>query len=221
MFTVKVCGVTSVADAVGAAEAGADAIGLNFYPGSARFVDLDQARQIAQAVPGSTVKVGVFVDAPIEQILATVRQVPLDWVQLHGDEPPESLAHLANVKLIKAFRLAAADSAPIARFLEDCRRTSRLPDAVLVDAYRPGQYGGTGQRAPWEALLPPRDWLSDLPLVLAGGLTPENVQQAIQQVSPAAVDTASGVEQRPGHKSPERVRRFVRSAREALAAMGC
>ncbi|MEX0939390.1 MAG: phosphoribosylanthranilate isomerase [Pirellulales bacterium] len=218
MFTIKICGVTSVADAIGAAEAGADAVGLNFYPGSVRFVDTEQARQIVGALPDSVAKVGVFVDAPVEQILATVRQVALDWVQLHGDEPAESLAHLGEVKLIKAFRLAAADIAPIVRYLADCRRDSRLPDAVLVDAYRPGQYGGTGQRAPWEALAPPRDGLSDLPLILAGGLTPENIQQAIGQVSPAAVDTASGVEQSPGQKSPQRMREFVRNARDAIAA---
>jgi len=217
MFRVKICGVTNLQDAVLAAAAGAEAIGLNFYPKSPRFVTADLARQIVDALPEGVVKVGLFVNAGREEVCRQFDELGLDLVQLHGDEPPEFLARLGDRPVIRAFRVGDDGLAPMIRYLAECRRLGSMPRLVLADARVKGLYGGSGEVADWEALKRyPADG-SLPPLVLAGGLTPENVGEAVRAVDPAAVDTASGVESSPGRKDPALVRRFVAAALEALA----
>lgn len=201
------------------AEAGADAVGLNFYEPSPRYVTVERAVEIAQVLPEAMVKVGLFVNSPIEQILQAVEQVPLDVVQLHGDEPPEFLGQLRAEgvgRLIRAFRLGPEGVAPVLDYLQFCRRLKASPDMVILDSYRSGEYGGTGEVTDWAAAAQFAQ-IEDRPdLLLAGGLSPENVVQAIRQVRPEGVDTASGVESSPGRKDPDLVRQFVDLAKAEL-----
>ena len=212
MFRVKICGITSVEDGLAAAAAGADAIGLNFYEQSPRFVEREVARQTAEAVGDSLAKVGVFVDASARDVAETFDRVGLDWIQLHGDEPPELLADLGERPVIKAFACRAGGLAPVEEYLRQCRALGHLPRAVLIDAYALGKAGGTGKVVDWDRLIDWRETLGGVPLVLAGGLTPENVSQAIATVRPRGVDTASGVEASPGQKDAVKVAAFVVAA---------
>jgi len=219
MFRIKICGMTNIDDALAAVRAGADAVGLNFYARSPRFVDVEVARQIAAALPAGVAKVGLFVNAPQQHVCETFDQLGLDLVQLHGDEPPEYLAGLGGRPVMRAFRLGAAGVQPVVAYLEQCRRLHNLPQMTLIDSYVAGRFGGTGQPADWVVLqqYPAESWHP--PLVLAGGLTPENVAAAIHLVRPAAVDVASGVETAPGRKDPAAVEAFVQAASAALAAV--
>ena len=234
MFRVKDCGITNADDARSAAAAGADAIGLNFYAKSPRHCPADQAQAIAAAVPRSVVKVGVFVNATAAEIRRAAAEVGLDLVQLHGDEPPEFLRELRPLPILRAFRVQP-DTLPIDDYLQRCHRLACLPRMLLVDAFQPGHYGGTGGTIDWDALSAGRKSLGGIPLVLAGGLTPDNVGAAIAAVRPWAVDVASGVESSAGQKSPQLVSHFVEaaargtggiariatSARRALARIPC
>ncbi len=225
MFRIKICGVTTVDDARMVAEAGADAIGLNFYAQSKRYVSIDRALEIAASLPKHVATVGVFVNATADEIRATVEQVGLDLVQLHGDETPELIHQLSSVlrdvTVIKAFRLGPSALQPVEQFLfASCARgQASPPQVVLFDAAAPGQYGGTGETIDWSLAKQfiRRVGVDGPPLILAGGLTPENVAGAISVVHPAAVDTASGVESSPGRKDPAKVAAFVTAAREAFA----
>ena len=206
-----------------AVRAGADAVGLNFYSRSPRYIGQAQAREIILAVADAratsrppVVKVGVFVNATVSEIRQTADDLALDFVQLHGDEPPEMIAELAPRRVIRAFRLAGDDRQPILDYLAQCRKLGALPAAVLIDAFRRGGYGGTGETADWNAAAKLREELTDLPLILAGGLTSENVAAAIAQVRPAAVDTASGEESAPGMKDEVRLKAFVSAAIRAF-----
>jgi phosphoribosylanthranilate isomerase len=214
MFRIKICGVTTVDDAVAAAEAGADAIGLNFCAQSPRHIDVCVARAIAQRLPPHVGKVGVFVDEPIASIVRIADELALDYVQLHGSEPPEAVAQLAMRRVIRAFRITD-DDRPVVDYVESCGALGCALTAVLVDAMEPGKFGGTGRTANWDVAAGLRTWLKDLPLVLAGGLTAENVADAIRHAHPAAVDTASGVESAPGRKDRDRIARFVQAALRA------
>jgi len=231
MFHVKICGVTTPADAVVVAAAGADAIGLNFVPGSPRCLDRDRGRAVAAAVPAGVVRVGVFAGAAPADILAVARDLRLDEIQLHGclsvaeaaglpvDEPGVCAA-LAGIGLIRAVRLGADGLAGARRWLAAAAERGRVPDLVLVDASPPrgagaGSLGGTGARVDWDALVA----AGPLPVqhALAGGLTPENVAAAIGRTGVCAVDVASGVESGPGVKDSALVRAFVAAARGAFA----
>ncbi|OYV89740.1 MAG: hypothetical protein B7Z73_06640 [Planctomycetia bacterium 21-64-5] len=139
----------------------------------------------------------------------------LDYVQLHGDEPPDVIGQLGGLHVIRAFRLADRWQ-PIAEYLQRCRELGSLPAAVLVDACRPGSYGGTGELADWSMTRQYHELGLDLPLILAGGLRPDNVAAAIAAVRPFGVDTASGVENLPGKKDAGKTTVFVAAAREAL-----
>lgn len=220
MFSIKICGITRIVDARIATLAGADAIGLNFYEYSSRFVDLVTAEKIAADPQTRACKVGVFVNATAEVVAQTADRLRLDWIQLHGDEPPEFVSALAPRRVIKAFRVGADGLAAAGDHLAACRALGRLPDAVLLDAFQSGEYGGTGQTADWSVIGAGLPVLGGIPLVLAGGLTPFNVEDAVGLVHPAAVDTASGVESKPGIKDPLLVRAFVNTARKALAQLG-
>ena len=218
MFQIKICGITSVDDGQTVAAAGADAVGLNFYPKSPRFITPEKARQIVDALPAELVKAGLFVNAAVEDVCQTYDQLGLDLIQLHGDEPPGLLAELGPRPVMRAFRLGPAGFGPVAEYLQNCRALGCPPKMILVDAHVEGKYGGTGEVADWAAV---RRFLSETefpPLVLAGGLAPQNVAEAIRTARPAAVDTASGVESSPGRKDPAAVVEFVRAAREAFRA---
>jgi phosphoribosylanthranilate isomerase len=212
LFRVKICGITNVQDATMVGRAGADAVGLNFYTGSPRHVTPVKAREIAAALPSNVVKVGVFVNSPAGEVAGVFEQVGLDIVQLHGDEPPEILSLLARCPVVRAFRCRDSGFRPLIEYLDRCRHMECAPAAVLVDAYQPGSYGGTGAVTDWAAVSGLTKDLPDMPIVLAGGLQPENVAEAIRVARPSAVDVASGVESGPGRKDAERVSEFVRNA---------
>jgi phosphoribosylanthranilate isomerase len=217
MFSIKICGITTVEDALAVARTGADAIGLNFYPGSARCVTLRQARAILQVVPPGVVKVGVFVDVEAAAVCRAFDELGLDLLQLHGNEPPARLAELGGRPVMKAFRLGPAGLEPVAEYLRQCRSLGCLPELVLLDAQVPGAYGGTGQVTDWAAARRYPAQIGGPPMVLAGGLRADNVAAAIRAAAAAAVDTASGVEASPGRKDLAAVAAFVRAARQALA----
>ncbi len=208
---VKVCGLTSVADALACAAAGVDRVGLNFHPGSPRRIDPGLAAEIVAALPASCVAVGLFVDRPPDEVARVAERVGVTDVQLHGSEPAEDLVALSHLRVIRAFRLG--DDAAVEAMIDYLRHATRLgrpPDSVLVDGYVAGQAGGTGQSISTVLL----DCLPPLPrLVLAGGLTPENVAGRVARVRPWMVDVASGVESSPGHKDAARVAAFVAAAR--------
>ncbi len=212
MFTIKICGIMRPEDARAAADAGADAIGLNFYAKSPRAVDVDRARTIIAALPPGVVKVGVFVNAPPEDVCRVFDDVGLDLIQLHGDEPPEYSLKLGSRSVMKVFRDAGPDAllTMLGNFVV-YRELRCPPRLVLLDAPLQNGFGGSGQLADWSLALAYRGIDSAPPLVLAGGLTPENVAEAIRATGVRAVDTASGVESRPGIKDSLRMAAFARS----------
>jgi phosphoribosylanthranilate isomerase len=210
---LKVCGITRLEDARHAAEAGAWALGVILWPGSPRACPLPEAERIAAALRRHIEIAGVFVNAPLDEVAAVADGVGLTMVQLHGDEGPafcSEVARRTGAKVIKARPIAtAADVTALGAFHTDFH---------LADAHRPGARGGTGETFDW-ALLRGRP--ATAPLVLSGGLRPENVGDAIAAVRPFAVDVASGTEARPGVKDPVKVDAFaaaVRAAGERLAA---
>lgn len=210
LFRVKICGVTSAGDAALVAASGADAIGLNFYPPSPRVLTLEKAREVAAEIPAGVMRVGVFVNATPDEIHERVDALKLDMVQLHGDETPEFLRSLhEGLRIIKAFRVEG-DGSPVDDFLKRANDLGRSVEAVLLDAAKTREYGGSGVLADWKlAAEMVETWP---PLVLAGGLTPVNVAAAIVTARPAAVDTASGVEKAKGVKDEVLVRQFVAKA---------
>jgi len=214
-FRIKICGVTTPDDVRACVDAGADAVGINFHPGSRRYVDPAKAMPLVRSIPPLLAGVGVFVDIPTRQMCALAYQLGLHAVQWHGDQP--EIEDPFPFSLIAAFRLKdLASLQGIQAYLDRCRAAGWQPGAVLIDAYVEGQMGGTGRTARWELLS---DFRPSVPVILAGGLTPENVGDAIRQVRPSAVDVASGVESTPGRKDPEKVRRFIANARQAAAKL--
>lgn len=215
MFRVKICGITNAEDAQQAISAGADAIGLNFYPHSRRFLDPRRAAFV-KSLPNAAVKVGVFVNSPLAEVREIASSLGLDFVQLHGDESPEAVAELADLGVIRAFRLGAAGWKPCREYLDRCERLEAMPRAILIDAFRDGEYGGTGHSPDWSIVRQYREFEIKVPLILAGGLRPENVDEAIHTAQPDAVDTASGVESAPGKKESSKVTAFVAAALRAF-----
>lgn len=212
MFRIKICGLTRAADVRAVAESGADAIGLNFYSRSKRYVTPEQARTMLDETRGSLQVVGVFVNASVPQIRQIAADCRLDWIQLHGDELPEVVAQLSDWRVIRALPYDEHGWAPIQAYLDRCADAGRLPDALLLDAAAPGQYGGTGRTLNWQRLKDDLPRRGGLPWILAGGLNGENVEQAVRILQPNAVDTASGVESAPGQKDPDAVQRFAAAA---------
>ena len=203
MVFTKVCGITNPGDAREAADAGADAIGLIFAE-SPRKVDVEEARAVSIALPENVLKVGVFVDAEPDEVLRIAREVGLDLAQLHGDETPETVAAIRNAGLpvMKAFRVRNAEAlGALERY---------KADLFMLDAWSAQARGGTGETFDWGLAksVKGRD-----NIVVSGGLTPENVREAIEFFEPFGVDASSSLEERPGKKSSERVRRFVCAAK--------
>lgn len=233
MFHIKICGITTPNDARLAATAGADAVGLNFFPPSSRYISAEMAEEIIAALPKGVVRVGLFVNAAADRICRLFDTLPLDLIQLHGDEPPEFLTQLGHRPTMRAFRIGGKQGEqsdnrlqPVWDYLARCWELKTPPALVLLDALAESRYGGSGVLADWSAA---REYLAqdekekeqeeeNPPLVLAGGLTPANVAEAIRTVHPAAVDVASGVESSPGRKDPAAVAAFVQAARTAWEA---
>lgn len=209
---VKICGITTLDDALACIEAGADWLGFNFYPASPRYLTPTNCVEITAALrrshPGVKL-VGVFVDAPIQEVTAILDGCRLHLAQLCGQEPPEHLTMLGE-RGFKALR--PADAAALEADLDAYPARVQAP-AWLIDAYRPGQYGGTGHTADWSLAA---ELARRAPILLAGGLKPGNVAAAVAQVGPWGVDVASGVESAPGRKDAALVRAFVQEARSAL-----
>jgi phosphoribosylanthranilate isomerase len=203
---VKLCGITSPEDALMAVDAGADAIGLVFWPESPRRVDVETARRIAEVLPAGIVRVGVFVDAPRDLLARTAEEAGLDLLQLHGQEQPNDLDGLPR-RAWKAVRVGP-DFAP-----EDALRYSRKAAGILLDTRAGERPGGTGQSFDWSLAAVVREKAPFL--VLAGGLGPDNVREAIRLVRPHGVDVSTGVEHAPGRKDAGKVRAFVAAARSA------
>ncbi len=211
---IKICGVTQEKDQAIACEAGADAIGYNFYPGSPRYIQPGQVAGLVRRLPPLIASVGVFVDQPLRHSCAVAYQLGLRAIQSHGDKI--DLSDSFPFSHIAAFRIRDEKSLEqIREYLSLCPIQHR-PAALLLDAHVPGSHGGTGQLAPWDILA---DFRTELPIILAGGLTPENVSKAIARVRPWGIDVASGVENAPGQKDPGRLRAFIRNARQAWAEL--
>lgn len=201
MVKIKICGITRLDDALHAVRSGADALGFVFHEASPRYIFPEQAASIIRALPPFVQAVGLFVNADSEFVNATSDQCRLDIVQLHGDEQPE-YCDLIKRRVIKVFRVKEITSIePI--------RNYRVA-GILLDAFSPRAYGGTGLTFNWEIALAAGKYG---PVILAGGLTPENVRQAVEKVAPYGVDVSSGVETAPGRKDPEKVREFIRQAK--------
>jgi phosphoribosylanthranilate isomerase len=204
MTLVKICGITNIEDARVAADAGADAVGLIFAE-SPRRVNVEEAYPISLALPENIIRVGVFVDEEPAEILRISREVGLDLAQLHGDEAPEDVTAIrqGGVEVMKALRVRDAIS------MEALDEFGA--DLILLDAHSERARGGTGQRFDWEVAksLGGRD-----NIVISGGLRPENVREAVEFFEPYGVDASSSLEDEPGRKNGERVRRFVLAARD-------
>jgi phosphoribosylanthranilate isomerase len=202
---VKICGITNPDDALAAVEAGADALGFMFYEPSPRHVSIEATAEIVRAIPPFVMKVGVFVNAAEEIVLRAITECGLNILQFHGDETPE-YCQLFPVMTIKAFRIRDAGSL---KTLTDYKT-----DAWLLDAFAEDRFGGTGERFNWDFALEARKL--GRPIFLAGGLTVENVAEAVRNVRPYAVDVSSGVEASPGKKDHLKVRAFIRNAKRIV-----
>lgn len=212
---IKICGITNETDAEQAARLGADAIGLNFFPPSPRSITQERAAAIVRALPPLVEPVGLFVNESQAEIARVADVLRLRTVQIHRDAWAEWGP--ASLRCIAAFPVRDRHSlALIGSCLAQARQENALPAAILVDAQVSGVYGGSGQRLPWELLV---GFDPGVPLILAGGLTPDNVAEAIRIVRPYAVDVASGVESSPGQKDTEKMRRFIGTAHEAAARL--
>jgi len=214
---VKICGVTDEADAVQAAELAADAIGLNFYKGSPRYVTPDKAESIIRELPPFVEPVGIFVSNGFPPHLETIHKLGLRTIQFHRPDDDLVFVFLTGpfgFRLISAFSVGENnDLQGISHYLKKCRqKRGALPAAILVDARVSGEFGGTGKTVPWDLLA---DFRPEVPLILAGGLTPENVAEAVRIVRPYGVDVASGVEKSPGRKDTDKMKRFIENARGA------
>jgi phosphoribosylanthranilate isomerase len=205
MVRVKICGITNYEDAALAVEHGADALGFNFYPMSKRYVEPLRAREIIRRLPPLVTIVGVFVNEyDLDHISRIISETKLDVVQLHGDEPPAFCQRVSSRwRTIKAVRVAADFSLP---------ELANYPvNAMLLDAHQPNEFGGTGVAFDWGIARRARHFVPNL--ILAGGLSPENVAEAIDLVQPYAVDACSCIEVSPGTKDPGKLREFLAQAK--------
>jgi phosphoribosylanthranilate isomerase len=199
---VKICGITNYEDAIAAADMGADMLGFNFYPKSPRYLTPDDAGKIIDRLPGFVDVVGLFVNDPFERIEQVIDQCRLDWIQLHGDEPPEFTEqfNIFNVRTIKAIRVKDKDDIKLAE--------NYYTDVILLDAFDPKKYGGTGLVFDWNIIgnISKR-------VFLAGGITAENVAKAVN-LGIYGIDVCSGIESKPGKKDHAKMRKLFDKIRE-------
>jgi phosphoribosylanthranilate isomerase len=201
---VKICGLTNVEDALAAVEAGADLLGFVFWEKSPRYVSIETAREIARQLPPATRRVGVFVDARVEQVMFSLRICDFGALQFHGQESP-AFCRQFSVMTIKAFRVRDAASLQVMAGYDT--------DAFLLDSQVEGKPGGTGETYDWSLAAAAKTF--DKPVFLAGGLTPQNVAAAVRAAQPYGVDVSSGVEAAPGKKDRQKMRDFVAAVRAA------
>lgn len=206
MVRLKVCGLTTIEDALMAVEAGADAVGFIMVKNSKRYVNPKNVRKITLKLPPFVSKVGVFVNKNIGEILEILSYAHLDFAQLHGDEAPKECEYIGAERVIKVFRLKGVDE------VEKIEPYVGKVRAILLDTYSNKSYGGTGKTFNWEIAKAVKEKF-DIPLILSGGLNPENVENAVREVNPYAVDVSSGVEEKPGKKDRKRVFQFVKAAK--------
>ncbi len=206
-FRLKYCGIRHLDDLEYAIQSGADAIGINFFPPSPRYCELDQAKALVERANGRCKVVAVVVNPLPSYLKALCDQLKFDCIQFHGDEDPTSFAPLALPPILKAIPWRNEQDEVIANLWRSTLGSNLA--AFLVDAYDPELRGGSGKVARWDLLHPRPVALAGLPMILAGGLTPHNVAQAIQQTEPDGIDVASGIEDAPGSKSPPRMQAFA------------
>jgi phosphoribosylanthranilate isomerase len=204
---VKICGITNLADALAAIDCGADALGFNFYPGSKRYIDIEIARNWIDKLPSEICKVAVLVDPPLEEAIRVSELRFIDALQLHGQESREFCRVLAEKRVRFAKALRVTDESSLLDVPSYHTRT------VVLDSAKQGKFGGTGRTFPWEWARRFVEGHPGLNIVLAGGLTPENVAQAISEVRPSAVDVTSGVESSARCKDRARLRAFIEAVR--------
>ena len=196
---IKICGITNLEDAINACTYGVDALGFIFYKKSPRYIDPEMAKQIMENLPNDTITVGVFVNNEIKEVKDIYEFCGLDLIQLHGDESPEYCGQFPESILIKALS---------PRSEHDISIVKNYPvKAILIDARSPGLYGGTGRRSNWELAMELKEMH---PLVLSGGLNPDNILEAIETVLPNAVDVNSGVEVSPQKKDSEKMKNIIK-----------
>jgi phosphoribosylanthranilate isomerase len=200
---IKICGITSADDALAAIHAGADALGFMFYEGSSRHISSDKIKSIIRELPPFVSKVGVFVNATREQVVRSIQETGIDTLQFHGEEPPEACRGF-GLKTLKAFRVQGKDMlATMPRY---------DVDAWLLDSFITGLKGGTGKTFDWDLAVHATSL--GTPVILAGGLNPDNIARAVSQVQPFGVDVSSGVESAPGKKDPALMATFIERARQ-------
>jgi phosphoribosylanthranilate isomerase len=200
MTKIKICGITNIEDALLAIDLGADALGFVFYRGSKRYIDPENANNIISKLPPFITTVGIFVNQGLDEINYTKERAGFDTIQLHGDESPDFCKNFARV--IKAIRVKENIDSELIE--------SYPVKAVLFDTFSEESYGGTGRSFVWDAL---KDLNTTKRIILSGGLTPENVFQAVRMVHPYAVDVSTGVEDYPGKKNSEKLKKFIEAVR--------
>ncbi|MFZ2154594.1 MAG: phosphoribosylanthranilate isomerase [Bradyrhizobium sp.] len=205
MTKIKICGITNLDDAMAAVDFGSDALGFVFFRESPRAISPQNAASIIAKLPAFTTTVGVFVDSPQDEIQKIVNMTGIDAIQLHGDEPPESCR--LQRRVIKGIRVKSLES------LEPLKGYRDLVSAFLLDTFAPHMPGGTGQVFNWDIAIEAKNFGR---IILAGGLTPENISEAIRKVRPYAVDVSSGVELAKGKKDHQKMRLFIERARSAV-----
>jgi phosphoribosylanthranilate isomerase len=207
---VKICGFKDLELAEIAVEAGVDAIGLNFYAKSSRFITPASAEIISKTLNNRVLTVGLFVNHSADDVSEIITQCELPAVQFHGDETPEYLSEIQirfpDLKIIKAYRMKGNDLSPLKEYLDRCKQLNFELFACLVDAFSDKQYGGTGNTVHWPALDEEYSTEEWPPLILAGGLNPDNISEAIEQAKPWGIDVASGVESAPGIKNADLIK---------------
>jgi phosphoribosylanthranilate isomerase len=221
---IKICGLTDPAQARAIATLRPDAVGLNFYPKSPRFVSISAARKISDAIGPQIERIGVFVEPSSEELRGTVAECGLSGVQIHSADEQHALAEMGLdpgpvTRRICGFQVGAAGLSHLKNYFGQHKPGEWAADACLADALVQGLFGGTGKLAPWQLLRDEYQSVEWPPLILAGGLRPENVAEGIATVRPWGVDVASGVESSPGIKDLERVARFIIEARRAFAEL--
>jgi phosphoribosylanthranilate isomerase len=204
---VKICGITNEADALAAVEAGADALGFMFYDGSPRHVSVGVAAGIIRQLPPFVVSVGVFVDPSEQFVDEVIQKCRVMAIQLHGNETPAFCARF-KIPVIKAFRVHSEETVK--------QLPQYLTNAWLLDSFVPGKPGGTGEKFNWDLAIHAKQ--HGRPILLAGGLTPENVEAAVRRVEPYGVDVSSGVESAPGKKDHAKLKKFIAAAKDATLA---
>ncbi|WP_457568714.1 phosphoribosylanthranilate isomerase [Desulfurobacterium sp.] len=206
MVKVKICGITNLEDAMAAIDAGADALGFILFKNSKRCISPLEVRHITRELPPFVTKVGVFVNEDRATVLEILSYANLDYAQLHGNETPAYCEYIGSNRVIKVFRLQ--DEKEVNRV----REYEKVASAVLLDTFDKNSFGGTGKTFNWNIALKVKE-IVNLPLILSGGLNPENVSTAIESVKPYAVDTCSGVEVHPGKKDSRKVKDFIKIAK--------